>query len=89
MRTYGADASMIAGVTSPIKTAYDEIHQINKAEGEISNPQLFDQLDAVARDTPLLLIDKGNTSLGSTQPEKNSVPNQVQLQAETHRSVHN
>ena len=32
------------------------------------NIQLFNPFDAVESATPLLLIDKGNTSLGSTQP---------------------
>ena len=32
------------------------------------DPQLLTQFDAVLSATPLLRIDSGNTSLGSTQP---------------------
>lgn len=70
LRTYEAEISMIAGVTSPIKTVSDEICQAYNAEDKTRDLQLFNQLDAVAKDTPLLLIDNGNTSLGSTHPKE-------------------
>jgi hypothetical protein len=34
----------------------------------VEGAQLFTQFEAVDSDTPLLRMDSGNTSLGSTQP---------------------
>lgn len=65
--THDGDWLIITGVMRPIKTV--KHYQWRMRDKKRSrNTQLFVQLEAVLSATPLLLIDRGKTSLGSTQP---------------------
>jgi hypothetical protein len=59
---------MKAGVTSPMRTDNKRSPQRGAQDNRTETSQLFIQFDAVDKATPLLLIDMGKTSLGSTHP---------------------
>jgi len=67
-RPYDAEKSTKTGVKSPMKTS-EVVNILPEMVGaKTLNLQLLIQFDAVLSATPLLLIDKGNTSLGRTHP---------------------
>lgn len=59
---------MSAGVINPIRTTATKSSVLPYQSCKVEGVQLFTQFEAVDSDTPLLRMDSGNTSLGSTQP---------------------
>jgi hypothetical protein len=72
--TYAEDISISGGVIRPIKTTRsasgekEGFHVSVNYGNKEWNKQLLIQFEAVDRETPLLRIERGNTSLGRTQP---------------------
>jgi hypothetical protein len=67
MWTYEAEKFTRTGVSNPMRTKQYDLFNKQVSE-EKQNLQLFVQLLIVLNATPLLLMERGKTSLGRTHP---------------------